>query len=432
MLDYDTNTLIRSFGRMYEIPSGALGFNYFQVGSVMGMAAYGSPKYVDHLMEIEELMTRPITPRLELLDNPFFKKISLYGAMRDLVLKEEFYGTNQLSSFIESTLLEINEKDKLSRKKITQLSNLATVAASSGDFPYDVASSVQKIFEDNLVRLVQLALEIKPLKNICFTGGCALNCLAIHRIREDFPDLNIYIPPVPYDAGLCLGAAQYLWHHIFGQEKSAKNYNFSAYMGGQYNLKEIEQSFSEHNHLVKKRAKNEDVIDLLLKQKIIAVFGGKSESGRRALGNRSILADPRNGEMKDRLNYQVKHRHWFRPFAPSILEEEVSSWFENPCVSPYMSTVLKFRPDKGSKVPAVNHPDGTARLQTVSENDNKWYYHFLKIWFEKSGVPIILNTSFNDSEPICETPRDAFLCFNKTKIDYLYFYEFNLLICRKQ
>ena len=135
--------------------------------------------------------------------------------------------------------------------------------------------------------------------------------------------------------------------------------------------------------------------------------------------------------MKDTINEKVKHRQWFRPFAPSILREETSNWFEKDKDSPYMSFVLKFREEKRDKVPAVVHFDGSARLQTVTENDNKWYYNFIKKWHEKSGVPILLNTSFNDREPICETPEHAINCFLGTEIDYLYFYEQGLLVKRK-
>ena len=167
---------------------------------------------------------------------------------------------------------------------------------------------------------------------------------------------------------------------------------------------------------------------MILNQNIISVFGGPSESGRRALGNRSILADPRKKEMKDIINEKVKHRQWFRPFAPSILREEVSNWFEHDIDSPYMSFAIKFKEEVRNKAQAVVHFDGTGRLQTVTENDNKWYYDFIKSFHIKTGVPILLNTSFNDREPIVETPLDAIKCFKNTEIDYLYFYDYNILV----
>ena len=165
---------------------------------------------------------------------------------------------------------------------------------------------------------------------------------------------------------------------------------------------------------------------------IISVFGGKSESGRRALGNRSILANPKDEKMKDIINSKVKHRQWYRPFAPSILAEEVDNWFEENYDSPYMSFAVKFKESKRKLVPAVSHYDGTGRLQTVSEDTNSWYYGFIRAWYEKSGVPILLNTSFNDREPIVETPEHAINCFLRTNIDYLYFYDSKILVSKKE
>ena len=179
-----------------------------------------------------------------------------------------------------------------------------------------------------------------------------------------------------------------------------------------------------------KIVKEDEVIDLLDKENIVAVFGGGSESGRRALGNRSILADPRSPKMKDKINEKVKHRQWFRPFAPSILRDDVSDWFELDVDSPYMTTVIKFKEEVRDKVPAVVHFDGSASLQTVTENDNKWYYNFIKKFKEKTSVPIVLNTSFNDREPIVETPEHAINCFLRTNIDYLYFREYGILVSK--
>jgi carbamoyltransferase len=174
---------------------------------------------------------------------------------------------------------------------------------------------------------------------------------------------------------------------------------------------------------------DDEVIDLLLvDDNVISLFGGGSESGRRALGNRSIVADPRSLKMKDIINDKVKHRQWFRPFAPSILREEVSNWFTHDIDSPYMSFAIPFKDGMADKVPAVVHNDNTARLQTVKEEDNKWYYNFIKKFKDKTGIPILLNTSFNDREPIVETPKHAIDCFLRTNIDYLYFRDFGILV----
>jgi len=177
---------------------------------------------------------------------------------------------------------------------------------------------------------------------------------------------------------------------------------------------------------------DKQVIDLICEQNIVCTFGGGSESGRRALGNRSILADPRSGKMKDIINYKVKHRQWYRPFAPSILREDVKDWFEKDIDSPYMSFVVPFKSNVINRVPAVVHLDGTGRLQTVTENSNKWYYNFIKKFKQKTGIPILLNTSFNDREPIVETPTHAINCFMGTNIDYLYFYEYGILVSKEK
>ena len=172
------------------------------------------------------------------------------------------------------------------------------------------------------------------------------------------------------------------------------------------------------------------VIDQIIDQKIVSLFGGSSESGRRALGNRSIVADPRSLEMKNIINSKVKHRQWFRPFAPSMLRDDVKEWFNYEVDSPYMSFAIGVKEDKRNFIPAVLHKDNTARLQTLTAKDNGYYYDLVKLFFEKTGVPMILNTSFNDREPIVETPKNAIDCFLRTNIDYLYFAKEQLLISK--
>ena len=209
--------------------------------------------------------------------------------------------------------------------------------------------------------------------------------------------------------------------------------NGSPYLGELYTEEDVRAAIEGESDILKvQKATDTKVLNLIDKQQIVAVFGGPSESGRRALGNRSILVDPRSPTMKDHINARVKHRQWWRPFAPSILREEVSNWFVRDYDSPYMSFVNYFKEEVRDQVPAVLHADGSARLQTVTENDNAWYYGFLKKWQKKTGVPILLNTSFNDREPIVETPDDAIRCFVSTNIDYLYFYEYGILLSHKK
>jgi carbamoyltransferase len=170
---------------------------------------------------------------------------------------------------------------------------------------------------------------------------------------------------------------------------------------------------------------------LLADQKIVAVFSGRSESGRRALGHRSILADPRSSSMKDHVNQKVKHRQSYRPFAPSILREHVKDWFKHDVDAPYMNTVIQVKDNKKNQIPAVIHIDNSARLQTLTKEDNGWYYDFISKWFAISGVPMLLNTSFNDREPICESPQDALTCFMNTNVDALYFTDYGILVTKQ-
>ena len=298
---------------------------------------------------------------------------------------------------------------------------------------YSVAKGLQKATEKIIKELIGLFIK-EDDKYICFTGGVALNSVTMGKVLDWYPQLeDIFIPIVPYDGGLSIGSAQYVYHHIMDNPKLKNKEYFKPYLGINYSEDRVKEDLEKFKDKVTIEIKNdEEVVKLLAKNNIISVFNGKSESGRRALGNRSILADPRSDKMKDLINEKVKHRQWFRPFAPSIIREETSEWFERFVDSPYMGVVVPFKKDKRDKVPAVVHLDGTGRLQTVSKDINEWYYNFLKVWQKESGVPILLNTSFNDREPIVETPEDAIKCFLGTDIDYLYFPQYNLLIEKKK
>jgi len=311
------------------------------------------------------------------------------------------------------------------------LEKWALIAQNSEQDRFDIAAGLQKATEDFLYQLLQDILSKIGTENLCLAGGVALNSVAVGKIKTWFPHIkDVYVTPTPHDGGLPIGAAQYIWHQVLDKPRIKWEDNFSPYLGYTYN--DIEQTLAKYTDQIETRPSNdEEAVQLLSEGNIIAVFGGGSESGRRALGNRSILADPRNPNMKDMINEKVKHRQWFRPFAPSILREEMGNWFVEDKNSPYMSFVLKFKDDMKDKVPAVLHFDGSARLQTVAENDNEWYYNFIKKWHSVSGVPIILNTSFNDREPICETAEHALNCFLRTNIDFLYFYDEGIIVKKK-
>ena len=306
------------------------------------------------------------------------------------------------------------------------------IADKSEQDKFDLAATLHAASEHVLKNLLTQVFQQLPTENLCLSGGVVLNCVAVGKIKEWFPFIkNVYIPPAPHDGGLSLGAAQFVWHQVLDNERVIWEDNKTPYLGKTYTegeIKEVLESTQTKEKLKYSQVSDDDVIDLLDKQMIISVFGGGSESGRRALGNRSIIADPRSPDMKSLINEKVKHRQWYRPFAPSMLRENVSDWFTRDDDSPYMNIVLHFKKDKIDLVPAVAHHDGTARVQTVTQNDNEWYYNFISKWSKKSGVPILLNTSFNDREPICETPQHAINCFLGTNIDYLYFYDYNILV----
>ena len=323
-------------------------------------------------------------------------------------------------------------------KVLENIGQLQELIRANPEAAFDIAASLQFLTEFIVFSVLDDVLgdEKVTSKNLCLAGGVTLNSVMTHKIYERYEGRinNIYCAPVPYDSGLAIGNAQYYWHHVLDNPRIKWEDNFTPYLGELYSKEEIlEVAQPEENLIIiEENVEDAQVVDLLNDQKIVAVFGGPSESGRRALGNRSILTDPRSPTMKDHLNEKVKHRQWWRPFAPSILREEVSNWFVRDYDSPYMSFVNMFKEEVQEQVPAVLHKDGSARLQTVTKADNPWYYGFIKKWHDKTGVPILLNTSFNDREPIVEKPQDAVNCFVTTNIDYLYFYEHGILLSHRE
>ena len=322
---------------------------------------------------------------------------------------------------------------------------LKQIADTSEQDAFDLAAGLQLATERKIKEILTPFIEKYDYKNLCLSGGVALNSVMTTKIYDWFPEIeNVFIDPVPYDGGLAIGSARYLWHHILDNPRIKWKDNASSYLGKEYSPEEIKKTLDTSDKILKELEKencelkfhynvNDDyILDLIGEQKIISVYGGGSESGRRALGNRSILCDPTSPDMKYIINEKVKHRQWFRPFAPSVLKDDVKDWFEKDIDSPYMSFVVKFKEEVRDKVPAVVHFDGSGRLQTVTNNDNKWYYNFIKKWKKKTGVPILLNTSFNDREPIVETPEHAVNCFLGTNIDGLYFYDANIFIEKVQ
>jgi len=297
---------------------------------------------------------------------------------------------------------------------------------------FNLAASLQRVTEELLLDLVGRAVNMARAEgfgtmNLCFSGGVSLNSVGMGKVWQFLgpQGWKMYIPPVPYDGGLNIGAAQYHYHSILRYSKFYHGTETcSSYLGEVWDVEEINKVLEKTEKInIELNVGLDRVAQHLADGKIVSVYNGRSESGRRALGNRSILANPAIPDMKKIINDRVKHRQWYRPFAPSVLEEHGHEWFDAFFPSPYMSFVFKVRDEKLGEAPAIEHFDGTARIQSVNASQNEWYHNLISKFYEITGVPLVLNTSFNDREPIVETPQDAMNCFLGTDIDYLYFAE---------
>tara|TARA_B100000767_G_C19693263_1_gene505005 strand:- start:256 stop:1269 length:1014 start_codon:yes stop_codon:yes gene_type:complete len=309
----------------------------------------------------------------------------------------------------------------------------------------DIASSIQMVTEEIMIKLAKGIRNEYGIKNLCLAGGVALNCVANGKILKEKIFDNVWIQPAAGDAGGSLGAALALWYIEQGNTRviSDNDSMKGSYLGCEFDQKQIESELNslganfqtfEYESLIDKTA------EFLVNEKAIGWFQGRMEFGPRALGGRSILGDPRSDKMQKNLNLKVKYRESFRPFAPSILREDLSKWFDLNVDSPYMLLVSDINPEKKiemteeqiklfgidklnikrSKIPAVTHVDYSARIQTVKKETNKRYYDLILKFKDKTGYPLIINTSFNvRGEPIVNTPTDAFNCFMGTELDYL-------------
>ena len=306
---------------------------------------------------------------------------------------------------------------------------------------FDMAAALQKVTEDILFDIIRQSIDICKKNGLnsqylCLAGGVSLNSVFTGKIIKKFKDdiKEVFVPPVPYDGGLSIGACQYHWHSVLGNERNyEKDFFVTPYLGEVYEKNDIELSLEKNKKKISviRDFSISDCVDLLISNEIVSLFQGRSESGRRALGNRSIIANPIDIKMKEMINKKVKHRQWYRPFAPSVLDDMGEDWFENYFSSPYMGFVFKIKKEKLGKAPAIEHFDQTARIQSVKKDQNENYYNLIKIFNDKTGVPMLLNTSFNDREPIVETPVHAINCFLGTDIDCLYFLEEKILVRKK-
>jgi carbamoyltransferase len=289
----------------------------------------------------------------------------------------------------------------------------------------NLASALQARLEEVYLGMLKNLAERTHLKAVCLAGGVAFNCVANGKIFEKTGFEQVYVHPAAGDAGLAVGAAFHVWHQVLGKPRSFVMDH--AYWGPGYTRHNI-RSAVDASGLAQNGWRVEELAEDPLMQrtaaivaagKILGWFQGRAEWGPRALGNRSIVADPRRPEMKEILNQRIKHREIFRPFAPSILAESTGDWFEKSHPSPFMTLAYSVRPEKREKIPAPTHVDGTGRLQTVTREANPRYWGLIKAFDQLTGVPVVLNTSFNDNEPIVCRPQEALDCFQRTQMDAL-------------
>jgi len=404
-----------SLGIFYEAFTQFLGFsNFGDEYKFMGLSSYGKPTEINSVKKIINL-----------------KKNGKF----ELNLDYFNHHKNRISYSWDNVSPKTNILFNKNVVKLFGISRIKDEPISS--YHYNLASSVQKQYEEVLFHILGHVYKKYEIDKLTLSGGCAQNSLANGKVLKNTKFNSLFIPSNPGDAGGAIGAAYTLFHRL---RKTRPERNLNAYLGSDYTDNEIEKIIKVNNGklLAEKCSfvhyENEDLLckfiaEEIAKEKVIGWFQGRMEWGPRALGNRSIIADPRSKNIKDIINSKIKRRESFRPFAPSILLEEANNWFLNfSDEEPFMSRVIEFTNNKKKFVPGVSHIDGTGRLQTVKQEQNPRYYKLIKYFFKNTGVPIILNTSFNENEPIVLNPQEALDCFLRTEMDILVMN--NWVICR--
>ncbi len=370
-----------SLGFLWEKICEYLGFSCYDACKVMGMAAYGNS----------------IGPNIN----------GIVGIEKESICKIH----NEITKFRVPDMKSLEEELGPARKMDEPIEHKH----------YTLALSLQEYTEEIIVGLAKKAKELTKSKNICMSGGVILNCVANSEMMSRKMFDSIYIQPATHDAGTAIGAAFHIWNQILEKDRSYVMSN--PFLGPSYQDIDCAEIAFHNGYTVYSSADIcKSVAKLISEGNIVGWFQGAMEVGPRALGNRSLLADPRNPKMREILNQKVKHREDFRPFAPSVLYEKVGEWFEdnyNSLSTDFMLFTNRCKENKKHLIPAVLHHDGTARIQTVRETINPLYHRLISEFDKLTGVPMVLNTSFNDSEPIVCSPQDAINTFTKTKIDYL-------------
>jgi carbamoyltransferase len=389
-----------SLGIVYTMVCQFIGYNsYGDEGKVMGLAPYGQPKYEAFFDQLVQLKPNG---RFE-LDLDYFLH---HTEGVDYSFDEEGYPT--VAPLFSPAMVKEFGQPRVRHSELTQRD-------------MDLAASLQKSLEKAYFHILNHLHEQTRVEELCLAGGVALNSVANGQIFDKTPFRRIYTQPAASDDGTAVGVAYYIHHCILNQPRSYVMDH--AYTGREYSDADIRAALEGVQGIKAEHVEDAQLFDrtaeTIAKGEIVGWFQGKMEWGPRALGNRSIVAHPGLPNMKDILNSRIKHREWFRPFAPSILIERLGDYFEYTHPSPFMMLVYKTKPEVRESLCAVNHVDNTGRLQTVSRTQNPRYYALIEAFERKTGIPVVLNTSFNENEPIVCTPAEALACFLRTRMDLL-------------
>ncbi len=394
-----------SLGIFYQALTQWLGFpNYGDEYKVMGLAPYGEPRFINEMREIVQLRE----------DGSFRLNLAYFRHHSEKIEYEWESGEPRMGALFSDSLSDLLGTARKIGDELTQRHK-------------DIACSIQSMYEEAFFHLLNTLHKCHGGENLCLAGGCAMNSVANGKVYRQTPFKKVYIQSAAGDAGGAIGAAYATWQKLGGSRKFVMDH---AYWGPEFKNSDFRVLLGKHaaaleEQLCKISQINEE--GMLCEQtaraisegKVIGWFQGRMEWGPRALGNRSILGDPRRADMKDILNLKIKRRESFRPFAPSILREAVADWFEQDDDVPFMMQVYPIRENKRAVIPAVTHVDGSGRLQTVTEATNPRYHRLISAFGRMTGVPIVLNTSFNENEPVVCSPEEALDCFLRTKMDVL-------------
>jgi carbamoyltransferase len=388
-----------SLGSFYTMICDFIGYRkYGDEGKIMGLAAFGG----DTFYEVVSDIVQPLPGGTFKLNPDFFKPLGSTQGMRIAA-----DGTVHLARHYSDKMLEL-------------FGEPAEPHAHVARREMELASALQWRFEEVYFHLLNGLHARAPSAHLALAGGCALNSVANGKIFRRTPFEQTYIQPAAGDEGLAVGAALYACHAVLGQPR--RHVLRNSYLGPSFCDEAIRHALDEAGLAYRKPCPQcllDDTADAIAKGQVVGWFQGRMEWGPRALGNRSILAHPGHPGMKDILNSRIKHREWFRPFAPAVMAEHQAEYFEHDHPSPFMLHVYKIRADKQAGLSAVAHVDQTGRLQTVARDENPLFHGLIDAFRRKTGIPMVLNTSFNENEPIVCTPAEAIDCFRRTRMDLL-------------